>query len=514
MRLRAAALSALPVLTSLALGLGLAAVPTATATPAPERSSLARPAPKEEAPGLRALSAKRWLLDTHGRTLVLHGLNMVYKLPPYAPDAIGFGKDDAEFLAANGFTTVRLGLIWKAVEPQPGQYDDAYLARIRRTANVLADAGIWTMLDFHQDLYNERFEGEGAPDWAVQDDGLPAEPKNGFPYNYFAMPALNRAFDHFWLNDEGPGGVGLQDRYAAAWAHVASYVEDTPRILGFDLFNEPWPGTTWKQCANPAGCPAFDMLLQEFSERVIRAIREVDQRTTIFYEPHVLFNNGSQTTMDPEGSRLGFSFHDYCLTAEADAEGQGEAACDTFDDLVWSNMESHMKVTGHTPLLTEFGATTDQATLTSMVDRAAEHRVGWQYWAYCGCGDPTTTGPGATQALVFDPAKPPVGDNIDQAKLAAISVPHPVTVAGTPIRYDYARADKVLTATWSTKKAGAPGRFGGGSVTTLAMPPAAYPHGYQARVTGGRIVSAPDAPTLLVEQAPGADRVRVVVQPG
>ena len=83
------------------------------------------------------------------------------------------------------------------------------------------------MLDFHQDLYNERFQGEGWPDWAVQDDGLPAEPKAGFPANYLVMPALQRAFDHFWANDPGPGGVGLQDRYAAAWAHVAARFRST-----------------------------------------------------------------------------------------------------------------------------------------------------------------------------------------------------------------------------------------------------------------------------------------------
>ena len=37
----------------------------------------------------------RWITDTDGRVTVLHGLNMVYKRPPYAPDAIGFGDDDA-----------------------------------------------------------------------------------------------------------------------------------------------------------------------------------------------------------------------------------------------------------------------------------------------------------------------------------------------------------------------------------------------------------------------------------
>ena len=79
----------------------------------------------------RAIPSGQWIVDGSGRVLVLHGLNMVYKRAPYAPDHVGFGRDDARFLARQGFTTVRLGLIWKAVEPQPGVYDDAYLARIR-----------------------------------------------------------------------------------------------------------------------------------------------------------------------------------------------------------------------------------------------------------------------------------------------------------------------------------------------------------------------------------------------
>lgn len=481
---------------------GLVVAPSASASAAAGDPSRVRP-------------HGRWMLDASGRVLVLHGLNMVAKKTPYAPDATGFGRDDARFLARNGFTTVRLGVIWKAVEPEPGEYDDAYLARIRRTTRILAAQGIWTLLDFHQDLYNERFQGEGAPDWAVQDDGLPAEPQAGFPYNYFGMQALNRAFDHFWANDAGPGGVGLQDRYAAAWAHVASYVEGTPRVLGLDLFNEPWPGTGWEQCANPAGCPVFDAKLEAFSQKAIDAIRAVDRRTAVFYEPQVLFNNGSQTHVTPEGRRLAFSFHDYCLTADAGAgESGGQEGCAAFDDLVWSNTEAHVAESGDAPLLTEFGATTKQSTLTTMVDRAAEHRIGWQYWAYCGCEDPTTTGPGNTQALVFDPAKAPRGANVDWAKMRALVIPHPLAVSGTPVSYGFDRSTRVFRAVWSTARAGREGRFAAGSRTRIAVPRFVYRHGYVVRVTGGRVVSQPGARTLVVAQERGAQRVRVVVRLG
>ena len=84
----------------------------------------------------RASTRGRRLIDSHGRTLLLHGLNLVAKLPPYTPASLGFGDDDARFLAANGFTAVRLGVIYAGVEPRPGRYDQSYLRSIARTVAV------------------------------------------------------------------------------------------------------------------------------------------------------------------------------------------------------------------------------------------------------------------------------------------------------------------------------------------------------------------------------------------
>src|SRR5699024_7032982 len=114
-----------------------------------------------------------WLTDSDGRVVVLHGLYEVNKLPPFEPSATGFSADDAAFLADNGFNVVQLGIIWAAVEPEPGVFDDAYLASIAQTVQTLADHGIYTVLNMHQDLYSSAFGGEGAPEWAVQPGGLP-----------------------------------------------------------------------------------------------------------------------------------------------------------------------------------------------------------------------------------------------------------------------------------------------------------------------------------------------------
>jgi endoglycosylceramidase len=119
--------------------------------------------PAQATPTLPLGHSGRWITDAQGRVVIVHGTNMVYKLPPYYPTVAGFGDDDAAFLARIGFNAVRVGVIWKAVEPRPGIYDDAYLRRIAATVAVLHHHGIVSLLDFHQDMYNERFQAREHP---------------------------------------------------------------------------------------------------------------------------------------------------------------------------------------------------------------------------------------------------------------------------------------------------------------------------------------------------------------
>jgi endoglycosylceramidase len=136
-------------------------------------------APAQAVPGT-VRQHGQWTIDAAGRVVVTHGVNMVYKRPPYTPEAAGFNNADAKFLARHGFNSVRLGMIYAGVEPKPGHIDGNYLSQLVRTQAVLAQNRIYSLVDFHQDLYNEKFTGEGFPAWAVLDNGLPAEPLSGF----------------------------------------------------------------------------------------------------------------------------------------------------------------------------------------------------------------------------------------------------------------------------------------------------------------------------------------------
>ena len=449
----------------------------------------------------------RWVLDKRGRVVVLHGVNMVNKLPPYAPDAVGFGKDDVKALKREGFNTVRLGIIYKGLEPQKGTYDDAYLARILATARLLQQNKVFPLVDFHQDMYNERFNGEGMPDWLVRDDGLPAAPDQGFPANYLIMPALQRAYDHFF--DE----ADLQQPYAAAWAHVAERFAKERALLGFDIFNEPFPGTQWQTCANPAGCPSLDAKLAAFSKRVFEAIRKVDKRNVLWWEPYLVFNNGAQTSHGDTGdSRAGMSFHMYCL-GETPGLPQERApdsgGCGIEDGLVIDNARTVSEQTGDALMLSEFGATDNLETIQRVVEEADEDEVSWQYWSWWN-RDPCCERP--TEGVVRDLSKPPVGDNLKQDKLNVLVRPYPQAVAGTPGSWSFDPASRVFTFEYSVKPP--EGRKRPTYVPTeVFVPKRHYPNGYVAEVTGARIASKPDATVLLLRAKRAAGKVTVRVRP-
>ena len=141
-----------------------------------------------------------------------------------------------------------------------------------------------------------------------------------------------------------------------------------------------------------------------------------------------------------------------------------------------------------------------------MVDRAAKHRTGWQYWAYCGCGDPTTTGAGDKQALVLDPQQAPTGANVKTDKLRVLATPHPTAVSGTPTSYVFNRTTGRFELVYSTAKAAGGGSFAAGARTTIAVPAIHYPNGYTATATGGTVVSPPNDPELVIEQVPAPRR--------
>ena len=112
-------------------------------------------------------STKSFILDNEGRYSVFHGANVIVKLPPYLPDLDKFDpmnslntEYDLKTMKKLGFNMVRLGVIWEAVERQPGVYDMEYLEKVEEIINTLGENGIYTMVDAHQDAFSRNFCGE------------------------------------------------------------------------------------------------------------------------------------------------------------------------------------------------------------------------------------------------------------------------------------------------------------------------------------------------------------------
>jgi endoglycosylceramidase len=182
-------------------------------------------------------------VDAAGRQVVLHGINVGEKSK--ARNYLSWhGPEQFAAMREWGFNCIRLLIIWDGLEPEPGRYDDNYLSGVDKRIAWAKQNGIYVLLDMHQDLYSAKFGADGAPLWATLDDGKPHVSKGGVWSNaYFTSKAVQTAFDNFWANKAGPDGVGIQDRFALAWQHVAKRYADEPAVLGYDILNEPFIGS-------------------------------------------------------------------------------------------------------------------------------------------------------------------------------------------------------------------------------------------------------------------------------
>ena len=117
-------------------------------------------------------SSRRAFVDSSGRQVIFHGVNVVYKVDPYLPSTDGafdaqnsLNDEDIANLKKWGMNFVRLGVTWEAVERSRNTYDDAYLDKIETLVNKLGEAGIYTLVDAHQDVFARTMCGEGVPDF-------------------------------------------------------------------------------------------------------------------------------------------------------------------------------------------------------------------------------------------------------------------------------------------------------------------------------------------------------------
>ncbi|HZU80495.1 MAG TPA: cellulase family glycosylhydrolase [Acidimicrobiales bacterium] len=453
--------------------------------------------------------AGRWLTDAAGRVLLPHGVDEVVKSAPWDPAAFGFTDEDAAWLADNGFALVRLGVMASAAMPAPGQIDTDYLDQLRTVAVDLGRHGILTLLDFHQDGWGPSFPGmDGFPPWMTVTGGASDAPRP-FPDEY-QNPAVAQAFASFWQDRAGPGGAGLQQDDATLLRAAASTFASVPSLLGYDVLNEPWPGTDASSCDSGDGCAALQASeLAPFYAVADHAIRSADRTHLVFEEPFLQFDGGSVPVSlplpggDPAG---GLSFHGYGSVTGTAGRGGGTSPGGTDPSaaraIEWSGSR------GGALVESEWGATSDGSAIAAQADALDRAMVPWAYWAFDDC-----CGAPGSDSLIRSRSGPPVVSNANSAVVDALVRPYPSVVAGTPTAVSYDEGSRVLRVSW-TDRAPRGGVFSPNSVTVIETPAAVYPDGYTVIADGAIVASAPCAPHLTVHLRSGTGSASVQVKPG
>jgi endoglycosylceramidase len=237
-------------------------------------------------------SALPQILDSGAREVLLKGVNVDGLVdyfqpslaPPYpiAPSAYAQeacppddpaveGVDVCQYdfpqLAPLGYDAIRLNVSWSLLEPAPGKIDKTYIARIAQVVGWAKKAGIYVVIDMHQDAWSkyiytapgetcvEPFKAirgfDGAPAWASQ-HAAPACALNGVRE---LDPAVQEDFQKLYDDAPAPDGVGLQEHYAAAMLALAQRFHEEPTVAGYEIINEPSPGFI----AVPAGVDATEL---------------------------------------------------------------------------------------------------------------------------------------------------------------------------------------------------------------------------------------------------------------
>lgn len=480
-------------------------------------------------------------VDQEGRQVILHGINMVNK--DKACNYVGaWDEEDFRKLKEWGFNVVRLGIIWDGVEPEPGKYDDAYLAEIEMLVDYAAKHGLWIFLDMHQDLYGVDY-GDGAPQWATITDGEPHVTGDVWSDAYLISPAVQRAFDRFWSNAPAADGVGLQDHYAAAWRHVAKRFAAHPAVIGYDLMNEPFVGSEVNRvqplmymkyaeeyaAAQGIAEPDIERLIQDFFDpekrmnalqfmgeadrystiidvvtedyarferetlsaffsKVTQAIRRVDPDTAVFLETNYFSNLGVRSGIEPAVGANGerdpyqvYAPHGYDLVTDTSFS---DAANAERVNLIFERHEQTRERLDMPLLIGEWGAYYGSAGARDAAYAVKENferlLCGDTYWSYEGRG-------------------------MDQyAFFKAIRRAYPMAVAGQLKLYSHDPETDAFTMTWEEGTAPA--------ATRASAPTVIYiPDLEAARDSGVKLSTADDPYTL--ETIEGSRAGYVIVPP-
>jgi endoglycosylceramidase len=224
------------------------------------------------------------LRDADGRVVILRGVNAriegIFDVTfddgrVALEDIPELTSDDCVRMRELGLNLLRLPINWSGIEPDRDVYDEVYLQRVDTAVQCAADAGVYVLIDLHQDAYSKEIGEDGAPLWAIVpppemllEGPLTAEELQ----ERRTSSQVTAAFDSFFDLDDA---AGLQAEFIDMLRHVGARYADHPMVIGFEIFNEP------QADADP---------LHAFDVAAAAALREVAPDKLVSFEPPVIRN--------------------------------------------------------------------------------------------------------------------------------------------------------------------------------------------------------------------------------
>eukprot|EP00403_Amphidinium_massartii_P023954 CAMPEP_0178401098 /NCGR_PEP_ID=MMETSP0689_2-20121128/16128_1 /TAXON_ID=160604 /ORGANISM="Amphidinium massartii, Strain CS-259" /LENGTH=1272 /DNA_ID=CAMNT_0020021911 /DNA_START=11 /DNA_END=3829 /DNA_ORIENTATION=- len=285
------------------------------------------------------------------------GVSLAVKGPPWVPITDKFDPNislndyDFGLLASAGVNVIRLGVMMPGVLPDApvdGEYhrNQEYIDHILSIVETAASYGMYTLVDFHQDVISEYFCGEGIPRWVAEEidaafndefeeevmqllsklhldlgpvgDQVRSLVRKNIHKAQFPAPLYDpyqrlktsetgsRTYSSLYRREDCARGTWYQYQFSFAaghaykrifdlesstfqhmkayWTILSQEFQNNTNILAFDLFNEPFPGSplTEPWMIMPGETVAR---LSAFYEAIAQVVHEIDPNRLVTFSP-------------------------------------------------------------------------------------------------------------------------------------------------------------------------------------------------------------------------------------
>ncbi len=377
------------------------------------------------------------MVDADGSTVILRGVNArvdgVFDVTfsdgrlPLEPIPALDAADCAR-MHELGIDVLRLPISWSALEPVQDQFDDAYLAKVDAAVQCLGGAGVYVVIDMHQDAYSKEIGEDGAPRWAIVP--APTMLLGGPLGDLGARRTSAQVLSAFTSLFDPTDAAGLQAALSVAWSRVAARFASEPMVIGFEVYNEPDPVLD-------------DHDVDAFNAKLGAVIRAAAPAKLVFFEPNAVRNLFDFVPLSGAPFPVGGAVYAPHVYTYVFSDPTNHLSMITIDDLRGSvDNASAEAASWHTPLfIGEYGLGPQSASfaqwMNAELDLQDEYFASSAFWVWkedsqasWGLFDhDAMTGAWTERAAAVD----------------VISRPHAQRIAGTPTKLAWDRAANTFT---------------------------------------------------------------------